>query len=728
MLDAESGDTILFDIEIFPPANPTTIYVNSELPLITQGNITLDASNAGAILDGSQLPAGSWIGGIQLTSDWNKVLGLQVIKFTGAGISVSGGHHNKIGGDRSIGLGPIGQGNLTSGNDIGIGLWCTSSQNIVTGNLVGVHPDGVEDWGNDSGGILLLEQANHNTIGPGNLIAYNGVGIEIHDLNTNGNAITQNEIYHNGWAGIFLWSGGNNEIAAPVILDTDMSAGLVSGTACKNCTVEIFSDVGAEGQIFEGQTTAESSGAFVLDHDSSFIGPRLTGIVIDPDGNASAFSIPTSGEVIPSPLQSDNNLPTNVLQIQRSEYLADNRIGTLSSPDLNLSYDRILNAIWPNLGFKRIRLSFNEIEAAIDRPINLEKPEFFIDPLDDAWVTSIVSRDIEITYVLTFWDKDYQVGGMEVGCPRFKTEEEIIRYLDYVRFIVGHFKDRIQYYEIWNEPNNRTCPQWIEVDDYINLVRRAVPIIREEYPDAKIMISGTTGLNDPNSQDYLFAILNSDIMPIVDVIGLHPFYGASPAYDDVQDYYASYPSLIQKIKNIASASDFIGEYSADEMTWRTPFNAIPDQPWTYSEIVAAKYYARGIAIHLGSDIAAGVMPDSRLNVINTTIRNLSTIMAGANPIDSIVEIESDATDILSYSFSLPNGDSLIALWTNGAAVDNDPGIPATLTFPGFSAEEVVGIDPIFGFEQQMIATVENGNLVVRDLLVKDYPIFLRLSK
>jgi hypothetical protein len=39
---------------------------------------------------------------------------------------------------------------------------------------------------------------------------------------------------------------------------------------------------------------------------------------------------------------------------------------------------------------------------------------------------------------------------------------------------------------------------------------------------------------------------------------------------------------------------------------------------------------------------------------------------------------------------------------------------------------VVGIDVLNGPEQEMIFETENGNLVIRDLLVRDYPIILRL--
>ena len=47
LLDAQNGDTITFDPSVFPPNAPVAISTASELPLIGQGNLTLDASNAG---------------------------------------------------------------------------------------------------------------------------------------------------------------------------------------------------------------------------------------------------------------------------------------------------------------------------------------------------------------------------------------------------------------------------------------------------------------------------------------------------------------------------------------------------------------------------------------------------------------------------------------------------------------------------------------------------------
>ncbi len=80
-----------------------------------------------------------------------------------------------------------------------------------------------------------------------------------------------------------------------------------------------------------------------------------------------------------------------------------------------------------------------------------------------------------------------------------------------------------------------------------------------------------------------------------------------------------------------------------------------------------------------------------------------------------------------YSFSLPNGDKLIALWIDGEAVDYYPGINTTVTLPDFVAQRVVGIDVLYGFEQELITSTEDGNTVIHNLLVKDYPIILSFT-
>ncbi len=55
LMNARAGTTIRFDPDVFPLNDPQTIYLVEELPVIDRGNIVIDASNAGVILDGSRL-------------------------------------------------------------------------------------------------------------------------------------------------------------------------------------------------------------------------------------------------------------------------------------------------------------------------------------------------------------------------------------------------------------------------------------------------------------------------------------------------------------------------------------------------------------------------------------------------------------------------------------------------------------------------------------------------
>ena len=71
---------------------------------------------------------------------------------------------------------------------------------------------------------------------------------------------------------------------------------------------------------------------------------------------------------------------------------------------------------------------------------------------------------------------------------------------------------------------------------------------------------------------------------------------------------------------------------------------------------------------------------------------------------------------------------LITVWNDGAAADFDPGIPTTLVIPGFADWNATGIDVLNGFEQALITRGKNGDLVINNFFLKDYPIIIRLSK
>jgi hypothetical protein len=434
-------------------------------------------------------------------------------------------------------------------------------------------------------------------------------------------------------------------------------------------------------------------------------------------------------------LQQGNTARMTPILTKPSGQLADNRIGSMWAFLRLIPYPENTLAESLAAGVKRFRLSVNSIDSSNADMFGLTD-ELTIEPKYDDLITGLAEDGVRITYVLSFWDQAYRQYGGELSFPRFKTEDQIQRYLDYVKFIVGHFKGRVQYYEIWNEPSSGDSwpMQWIELPDYLNLVRRTVPVIRAKYPEAKIVVGGTHELKDWDSQQYLFGILNSDILPLVDVVAWHPMYGASPEYDDeLRQYYYEYPSLVQKIQKLAAAHGFKGEFVADELAWRPPTDAVFGNPWSgaSSEIKAAKYLARGILINLGLDVSVTQQDkgDNRQPpLIAHTLQNLCNIMAGSRTISLPVTIQSDAANIKSYGFALPNGNQLLALWSDGPAVDYDLGVPSTLVFAGRAGQEAAAIDVLNGLEQRFITSSEGEDLVIRNVLIHDYPILIRLNQ
>ncbi|MFH1801493.1 MAG: hypothetical protein ABH804_01525 [archaeon] len=424
--------------------------------------------------------------------------------------------------------------------------------------------------------------------------------------------------------------------------------------------------------------------------------------------------------------QKENTLEITQFQAKTSEELEDNHMGRMLQADIYS--ERHLNYFLDEvneLGLTRIRLSFDwfDWDEAEDKGVY---STHFIDPNQIEAIKKLDEKGIKIVYTLIFWDEtiDTETEGEEYS--KFKTEEEIQNYLDYVQFIVSNLKGYVDYYEILNEPNHcEGTQQNVKIDDYINLVKRVVPVIQQEDPEAKIIIGAVSDLRQTEPEEYFLGLIESEIMTLADGISFHSMYGTSPDYEALKQYYYDYPSFIQGIKSTSSSNGFTGEYLVDEMCWRTARNPHPDESWIYTEITAAKYYARGIIINLGLGLIAGMGElESGDNLPKMkVVKNLATIMAGATPTNLEIEIQSQATNIEYYTFSLSNGDKLIVLWTDGVAVDDDAGVNADLTSSELNGKQSVAVDVLEGYEQNLI--VEENT--INDLIVRDYPLVIYIN-
>ncbi len=124
------------------------------------------------------------IGGISapynntLTANWIGSLGSGAQPNTSAGVILNGGaHHNTIGHTSDTS-----KGNVISGNN-GPGIVIAASgtnNNVVANNRIGIQASTQAALANKGAGVRLQQQAAANTIGPGNVIAFNtGDGVSV---------------------------------------------------------------------------------------------------------------------------------------------------------------------------------------------------------------------------------------------------------------------------------------------------------------------------------------------------------------------------------------------------------------------------------------------------------------------------------------------------------------------------------------------------------------------
>ena len=112
-------------------------------------------------------------------------------------------------------------------------------------------------------------------------------------------------------------------------------------------------------------------------------------------------------------------------------------------------------------------------------------------------------------------------------------------------------------------------------------------------------------------------------------------------------------------------------------------------------------------------------------------RTLATLLDGAQPEEVSFEIDTKNDFLQKHDFSLPQGNRLLAVWiaeqSRKKRLDDYQGVKATITISSDAPERIVGSDLLNGREQELAFSVDGDRLIVHDLIVKDYPLLLRLE-
>jgi len=169
-----------------------------------------------------------------------------------------------------------------------------------------------------------------------------------------------------------------------------------------------------------------------------------------------------------------------------------------------------------------------------------------------------------------------------------KTEDEIQGFLNYTRFMVNRYKDKVKYWEFWNEPNIGYWQPSVESHEervakgreYGRALCRVADAVHQTDPQSKVVFGGTSEV------DSAFALTALSECPSkIDVMAYHtyPGYGHNepPEEEDALEAADLFREAVLRMPGVRKDIEF----------WENEWNTIPS--WkNSSESVQAKYVPR----------------------------------------------------------------------------------------------------------------------------------------
>jgi polysaccharide biosynthesis protein PslG len=262
-----------------------------------------------------------------------------------------------------------------------------------------------------------------------------------------------------------------------------------------------------------------------------------------------------------------------------------------------------------------------------------------------------------------------------------KTDEQIAAFTKYVAWMVNHFRGRVEYYEIWNEPNIDYWNPTSNPEDYGRLFKASAKTIHDTDPNAKAVFGGLAGAN----RDFAKRALDAcDCAAAIDIFGYHnyPDYGhnlnpegigkdndTNESSKPLREMVRAYPGIRKEL-----------------VFWNDEFND-GLASWTDSdESVQAKYVPRGLLIDRATGVRTfvwlivGATDGNELDdfgmlhglkfqpndftprPVFAALQNTNTLFSDTQ-LDPSIKIEIDsAAKPRTYAFRSSNGKVIIAYW------------------------------------------------------------------
>ncbi len=207
-----------------------------------------------------------------------------------------------------------------------------------------------------------------------------------------------------------------------------------------------------------------------------------------------------------------------------------------------------------------------------------------------------------------------------VGCPPIHNNEQKMAWKNYVYAVVEHFKGRITYYEIWNEPDGRWCwKHGVNPEEMASLTLITAESIRKADSDAKI-IGGVVCLRD---LQYINTAFDFGIANVIDAVSFHE-------YTPHDEYITERAESLRALAHIYNPKLEIIQGESGSQSRGDCAGALAGAAWT------EKRQAKQLLRHAVMDIISNVKFTSYFSCVDM--------------IEAMHGTEGDASSILDYAF------------------------------------------------------------------------------
>jgi hypothetical protein len=226
----------------------------------------------------------------------------------------------------------------------------------------------------------------------------------------------------------------------------------------------------------------------------------------------------------------------------------------------------------------------------------------------------------------------------------------------------------------------------------------------------------------------------------IDAIGWHPNEEPDAAY------FRAAREFQKKCRDLG----FQGHFFATEIYAGSMYPpGKSSYPMLTSETQMAKYLVRSLVGHSGLGMEAGpchphftgrVHPQAlcqatwgtpTLNPCRPTMtyymwRNVATLMDDFRPAEFTVNF-SDGQGLLYFTFQRGDGERMVSVWIDGPSQEGIVEAKTDIVFPGVKARRATVADIMNGTEQELEVGGNGKETVLRGMLVKDYPVFVKVQ-